>query len=255
MEPSIYVLRVTAGPEYQTHIPVAVNSPKPLVITTDAATIALTVHIKGHRPAPSPPRWPPRAGPTVSAAPPSGAYFATPSRATARYGLRFSLTPRRPLSASDVELGNDFDAPVRALLPPGFAAALRAVSSLVDPGLRGDPYADRPYLYGPLVSSANVMRVGNAAVSGEEGVKGSMELDLMEGAEGEEAEGVRRGAGVPEEAAARRKWFLDEEKRKAFTFEEGRTYDFDFGNSFLNFNGEVPREAEPRLTLHDQTTP
>jgi len=267
--PSKYGLRITAGPEYHKHVAVPVNSTQPLVITTDAATITLTVHIKDYRGAPAPAQssWP-RRGPinppssTPRSAPPNSAYFASAQHATARYGLRFSLTPHRPFAASDVELGNDFDAPVRALLPPGFAAALRVVSTVVDPGLRGDPYADRPYLYGPLVSSANVMRVGPAVMQKcEEGesrdTRGDggapMELDLTEGGEGQEAERVRREAGVPDEAAARRKWFLDAENKKGFTFEEGRTYDFDFFNGYLDFNGETLRlvRLTQELTLHD----
>jgi hypothetical protein len=245
MDPSRkYALRVTAGPEYGTHTPVPVNSGQPLTIATDAATVTLSVHIKSYR-APPQPRWPPGPGgpPTGNAnspPPADGDYFKTAAHASARYGLRFSLTPRRPLRGADVLLGNDFDAPVRALLPPGFGAALRVVGTLVDPGLEGDPYAERPFLYGALGSSANVLRfgpvVGGGAAQKEEG-RGAMELDLQEGAEGAEAQEERRRAGLPDGAAARRKWFLEGRNREGFVFEEGRRYDFDFFNGYLDFNG------------------
>jgi hypothetical protein len=257
---SKYRLRVTAGPEYDTHIAVSVNSTQPIVITTDIATITLSVHVKDYHGVPPPAAPTPPYGSSLTrgrfvaslpAAPraATSAYFTTAARTTARYGLRFAVRPRRALGADTLLLGNDFDAPIRALLPPGFGAALHLVKTLVDPGLEGDPYADRPYLYGPLVSSANVMRVG--AMAGSEGGEGSeggarwggasMELDLREGADGEEAERLRRKVGVPDEASARMKWFLDVENRRRFTLEAGRTYEFDFFNGYLDFNGEARR--------------
>ena len=42
---------------------------------------------------------------------------------------------------------------------------------------------------------------------------------------------------VPKDAAARKKWFLDEAKRKDWQFEAGRIYMGDFFNPYLNFNG------------------
>jgi hypothetical protein len=273
MDKSKYALRVTAGPEYRAHMPVPVNSAAPLVITTEAATVELTVHVRDYRAAPPPPSNPlaaprrrpfldgarstprgpapeakgsggaprPRGEAAATAGAAGGGYFATAGRASARYGLRFALTPRRALAAADVLLGNDFDAPVRALLPPGFAAALRAASALVDPGLAGDPYADRPFLYGPLASSANVLRVRSRQPEKgerwESGARGAvMELGLEEGADEGDGEAARRAAGVPDGAGARRKWFLDERNRDGFVFEAGRRYEFDFFNGYLDFN-------------------
>lgn len=103
---------------------------------------------------------------------------------------------------------------------------------VVDPGLDGDVYADKPYLYGPAASSVNVLHVGK----GEPGTAGL----VFE--EGGDEEGVRHRdeSGIPGDMAARKKWFLNEENRKAWKWEKGRTYGCDFFNPYLDFNGISP---------------
>ena len=41
---------------------------------------------------------------------------------------------------------------------------------------------------------------------------------------------------IPSDSAARKKFFLAESRRDAFTFEAGRLYQSDFGNPYLDFN-------------------
>ena len=214
-----YILSVTAGPTYTDQHPVPINTSTATHIASPAATTRLHVHIRDYRGLPA-------------SSPPTSAFFAAAPHARARYALRFRFTPRRPLRGADLVLGNDFDHPIRARLPPGTAQALQLVRWLVDPGLDGDVYADRPYLYGPLLSSVNVLRVGGGA--GEDEAVAVME-------EGAAAQGVaaREAAGIPGEAAARQKWFLAAERRAAFTFEAGTEYGCDFFNPYLDFNGTV----------------
>ncbi len=117
----------------------------------------------------------------------------------------------------------------------------------IDPGLDGDVYADRPYLYGPLVSSINTFRVGAKGPDGEgkgEGKGVGEEILGKEGQgmlfeEGGEGDGAayREGLGVPETDAARKKWFMVEENRKKWEFEQGRSFYGDFFNPYLDFNG------------------
>lgn len=57
----------------------------------------------------------------------------------------------------------------------------------------------------------------------------------------EEGKEIREELGIPETEAARKKHFLNEEKRKEFDWEEGRTYGCDFYNPYLDFNGTFPR--------------
>lgn len=137
--------------------------------------------------------------------------------------------------------GNDFENPIKDHLPPGFGGALRIVRWAIDPGLEGDVYAEKPYLYGPALSSINVMRVGEKGHGQQSHSKNNKETEedvVTEGADGEEAEKIRHNAGVPDDAAKRMKYFLTTDHRKNFTFEKGREYRFDFFNPYLDFNGK-----------------
>jgi len=116
-------------------------------------------------------------------------------------------------------------------LPPFFGAGLKVVKSTIDPGLEGDPYAEKPWLYGPLASSVNVMRIGSKGDT-KKGMAGVLE----EGGDGEDAAKIREEAGIPDRGPARMKFFLDKEKREKFEFEVGRRYEFDFYNGYLDFN-------------------
>ena len=67
---------------------------------------------------------------------------------------------------------------MRDRLPPGFNAALRLVKWAIDPGLDGDVYADRPFLYGPLLSSINMLRIGRKSeCTGKQKVEGHKEQE------------------------------------------------------------------------------
>ncbi len=63
------------------------------------------------------------------------------------------------------------------------------------------------------------------------------EVQVLEEGGDEDGRKERERLGVPPEAAARKKWFLDEEKRKGFVLEGGRAYRSDFFNPYLDFNG------------------
>lgn len=104
----------------------------------------------------------------------------------------------------------------------------------VDPGLDGDAYAEKPYLYGNALSSVNVLRVGGK--EGEVMVDGV--IGIEEGGEGG-GEEVRKELGVPATAGERKKWFLKGEEKERWVWEGGRVYWGDFFNGFLDFNGEV----------------
>jgi hypothetical protein len=108
----------------------------------------------------------------------------------------------------------------------------------IDPALDGDPYADKPYMYSPGLASWNYFRIGEKV----DPEKTDMTLNLHgemveEGADGSGAE-VRKSLQIPDDPGARKKYFLDEEARKKFVFEEGRIYFVDFGNPYLGFNGD-----------------
>ena len=119
-------------------------------------------------------------------------------------------------------------------------------------------YADQPYLYGPANSSVNTLHIGPKSSSstngaGENGSAKGGEGEVEVEANGEEHPGLifeeggdedgmehRREKGVPDGEAARKKHFLNEENRKAWEWEEGRSYGCDFFNPYLDFNGMSP---------------
>ncbi|KAH9219187.1 hypothetical protein DL95DRAFT_359351 [Leptodontidium sp. 2 PMI_412] len=230
-----YILQVTTGSEYdvKTHKIVPVNQSTPVIIDTEHITVDLNVRIQSYRGLPH-------------SSPSTSPYFSLPphDKSQDQYSIAFRFTPKKAINGDDLVFGNDFDHPIRDRLPPGFNTAFRIVKWVVDPGLDGDVYADKPYLYGPAASSVNRLFVGPK--TGGEGVKeeegggegiGYHEAGLVfeEGGD-EEGMDVRMEKGVPETEAARKKHFLVEEKRKEWEWEEGRVYGCDFYNPYLDFN-------------------
>ena len=223
-----FVLRVTAGPEYDpsTHITVPVNTRQRTQISNDHVDASVSVNIQGYR------GFPHGSSNTSS-------YFETTAHKTDLYNISFSFVLKNSVSGNDIVFGNDFDHPVRDRLPPGFSTAFNIVRWMIDPGLEGDPYADEPYLYGPLLSSINVLEIGQKAE--EKGYMSTEEEDdfvLEEGAVGSGRQ-VREKGWVPHLAKDRKKYYLTESNRKDFTFEAGREYKCDFFNPYLDFNGRV----------------
>jgi hypothetical protein len=187
--------------------------------------------------------------------PSTSPYFSTPQHPYDRYSISFSFTPKDDISGDDLVFGNDFDHPIRDRLPPLFDKAFGIVKWWIDPGLDGDVYGDEPYLYGPLLSSINVLRIcGKEGEDSEEpkpDVRAEDSADEVAMAESQEketsvdvyeegAEGsgssVREKQSIPGHPPARQKFFLTEANRKSFTFEGGREYRCDFFNPYLDFN-------------------
>jgi hypothetical protein len=133
------------------------------------------------------------------------------------------------ISGHDLQFGNDFDRPIRDRLPPGFSYAMNIVKWWIDPGLDGDPYADRPYLYGPALSSFNTVHIGPGE---HDAKKGGLVFD-----EGGDEEGMltRRGFGAPDGARERKKWALGDAAKATWVWEYGKTYCIDFFNAYLDF--------------------
>ena len=110
---------------------------------------------------------------------------------------------------------------------------------MIDPGLEGDLYADKPHLYGCALSSFNVLRVGNKLKEGKklEAEEGQGDKVVEEGGDGDGVE-FRKSREVPEDAGKRKSWFLGRGKPETWEWEEGRIYEGDFFNPYLDFNGE-----------------
>lgn len=153
----------------------------------------------------------------------------------------FKLSIGSDIPGDELLFGNDFDHSIAHNLPPGFNAALRMVRWTIDPGLDGDVYAETPYLYGPLLSSINSLYVAMGSNSESFVKSGDENSHAQMPVEGGDEQGMtmRKEHGVPDDSARRMKHFLDEHKRKAWTFEGGREYHCDFFNPYLDFNGEL----------------
>ncbi|PBP20061.1 hypothetical protein BUE80_DR009122 [Diplocarpon rosae] len=234
-----YVLQVTAGSAYDitTHQIVPVNDAKSVTIDTEHINVDLNVRIQSYRGLPK----------TSSTTSP---YFDLPphDKNQDQYSIAFRFTPKSTINGDDLVFGNDFDHPIRDRLPPGFNTAFRIVKWVIDPGLDGDVYADQPYLYGPTASSVNRLHVGSKGGKQEIG-EHDAGLVFEEGGDEEGLE-VRKGQGVPDTEAARKKHFLQEDKRKEWEWEEGRVYGCDFYNPYLDFNSlfPLPSNELARLT-------
>jgi hypothetical protein len=250
-----YMLRVTAGPGYglREHTEVPVNKSSPVQICSKYIDAEVNVRLQNYRGLPCDS---PSTAPYFTAEPhasngdqysiafrftlkdPAGDPQSQPlspassqSSPTAPDGDRDDSdadTPRG-VSGSDLQFGNDFDRPIRDRLPPGFGTALKIVRWWVDPGLEGDAYADRPHLYGPALSSLNIIRVGAAGPGNGDEVE-------EEGAADEEGERERRDAGMPDRPKERMKWALGREVRERWVWRFGRTYGVDFFNPYLDFS-------------------
>ncbi|KAK2034084.1 DUF1769-domain-containing protein [Colletotrichum zoysiae] len=226
-----YILRVTAGPSYNldSQVEVPVNQAQPTTITSDLADVELNVRVQNYAGLP-------RNSPSTSP------YFSTESHATNndQYSISFRFTPKKPadgssssvdegISAENLQFGNDFDHPIRDRLPPGFNTALNIVKWWIDPGLDGDAYADVPHLYGPALSSFNIIHVGAGVHDKDRGG-----LWFEEGGDEAGLE-AREKIGAPATAKERMKWALRKESKENWVFEYGKTYGMDFFNPYLDF--------------------
>jgi hypothetical protein len=236
-----YKLRVTAGLSYDTttHVLVPVNAPETLHLNSEHMLLSLAVRIKNFTGVPA-------------SSPSTSPYFNHPLHKSDQYSIAFSFIPKVDLPGNDLIFGNNFDRPIRDRLPPGFNQAFKIAKWFVDPGLEGDPYSDKPYLYGPALSSWNILKIGEKIFEPEEqqpkaqrdgdpdawripNAESFHEIIVEEGAEGSGAE-VRSSLAIPPDSSGRKKHLLTQMHRENFTFEAGRLYQSDFGNPFLDFN-------------------
>ena len=229
-----YRLLVTAGPAYDpsTHKTVQVNGSDELTFESEHLVISIAVRLKHFTGFPD-------------SSPETCAYFQHPLHTGDLYSIAFSFIPKVNIPGSDLVFGNDFDRPIKDRLPPGFNQAFKIVKWWIDPGLEGDVYADKPYLYGPALSSWNVLRIGDKVIEKPESAEKEAwklpnaetwhETVIEEGGEGTGTD-VWAKESIPADSAGRKKHFLTEANRDAFIFEAGRLHQADFGNQYLDFN-------------------
>ncbi|KEZ42308.1 Uncharacterized protein SAPIO_CDS6177 [Scedosporium apiospermum] len=237
-----YILKVTAGPGYDTadHVSVPVNDASTVKISSELADVELNVRIQNY-------------GGLPRGSDKTSSYFSTePHKANNdQYSICLRFTPKKPegssergISGEDLQFGNDFDHPIRDHLPPGFQTALNIVKWLIDPGLEGDAYADAPYLFGPALSSFNTIYCGRGSEDAEKGG-----LVFEEGGDEKGGSKGREEVGAPGTGKERMKWALKAENKKAWVWEFGRTYGLDFFNPYLDFERFALRLPGFRLSI------
>lgn len=222
-DPKKYQLQVTIGTSYDatTHQLVPVNTETPVELHSDRLDARVNVRIQNYRGLPT-------------GSPSTSVYFENPPHKSDLYSIAFDFKLKQSIPGNELVFGNDFEHAIKDHLPPGFSAALRVVKWTIDPGLDGDIYAEKPYLYGPLASSINQLWVGDK-VDGEGLPKHDDQKALQEGGS-ESGTKIREEKKVPSAGSARMKHFLTEAHRKDWTFEAAREYRCDFYNPYLDFN-------------------
>ncbi|OCL13138.1 DUF1769-domain-containing protein [Glonium stellatum] len=224
-----YLLQVTAGPSYDpsTHKVVNVNSDEAIFVENDLMACWIKVRIRDYHGLPK-------------SSPSTSEYFSHPTHQSDRYSIDYSFVPKKPIPGQDVVMGFDFDRPIRDRLPPGFKTAMKIVTTILDPGIYSDPYSDKPYLYGPALSSFFAFRIGEHVTEtpAEQQFAIALKKDragvIVEGADGS-GEKIREKHSLPIRPEKRRKNFLKKDKIESFEFEEGRLYQADFFNPYLDF--------------------
>ncbi|KAJ1561769.1 hypothetical protein HK096_003397, partial [Nowakowskiella sp. JEL0078] len=155
-------------------------------------------------------------------------------RTNALFSIQFDLIFKTPINGDDLILGNDFDSKLR--LPPGSNLALSIVKYFIDPGLEADISSERPWAFGPALSSVNIIK--STPIQNSDGNQ-----DLIQHPESFPTieipviESLKSTSMSFTQEAVRRKWFLTKSNRKAFDFAmNSQMYSFDFFNGYLDFN-------------------
>lgn len=110
-------------------------------------------------------------------------------------------------------------------------------------------YADKPWIYGRVLSSMNAIKVKGPGTPPPSEI-GTADEEMIEETEVEPSP-VEDGnevmeedttaistptLSIPQTAAGRRKFFLEDAKKKEVSFQRGYTYGFDFFGPWLDFN-------------------
>ncbi|CAN6655920.1 hypothetical protein TRVA0_028S01398 [Trichomonascus vanleenenianus] len=132
-----------------------------------------------------------------------------------QFSIQLLVTFGEDVNGDDLLWGNDFDKPIRDILPYGFSIGYQIMKRCIDPSIDGDAYADEPFLYGKVLSSMSYVRVE------EDEWPGLLDSDDI------------RVEDVPQDPLDRSKYFLIENNRKEFTFKAGNTHAFEFSTKYI----------------------
>ncbi|CAG8447193.1 8310_t:CDS:2 [Diversispora eburnea] len=130
-------------------------------------------------------------------------------------------------TADNIIFGNDFDRKIN--LPPISRLGLK-IMKWIDPCLETDIYNDKPWAYSPLLYTVNVLRVEYDELTSDH----NNYLPPWPSYDGRHIkEGIINSS---DNVSKRKKYFSSEENRKKFEINENQVWNFDFCNSYIDFN-------------------
>lgn len=213
----VHRILVSAQTEYNgPKTSVDVNSTKPLKLSTPDYDVFVIVRVKDY------------ANDEVDHEDHTAAleYFKDEKHKNDTFSVQFVVTFKKDVKGNQLKWGNDWDKPIRDMLPWGFSAAFSVFKYTIDPGVEGDVYADKPWIYGALLSSINSME----------------KID-----KGTAPDSITGPIDEPD-SSARYKKYLVKENLDSFTFRAGETYAFDFSNPYLDMS-TTPKIKMPGFTF------
>jgi hypothetical protein len=211
-----YFIQVSASPSYNhTHAKqVVINGPACSV----SKNLSVAVRIKEYQGLPT-------------NSPPTSPYFTDSAHTKDTYSIAVSWIPEADITANDLVWGIELVNPIRDHIPKRFiTTAFEIVKGFVDPSLKCDPYADQPWLNGPILCSTAI----TFSIGPQKPTSCVLPPILAEGSIPDDAP-IRSTLNIPTTESQRRKHFADEQNRKAFVFEKGRCYAFDFHNGYIDW--------------------
>ncbi|KAB5594720.1 hypothetical protein CTheo_1867 [Ceratobasidium theobromae] len=155
-------------------------------------------------------------------------YFSDPSRATRTWSIRIQGRFLQEINGNDVLFGNIFDRPLN--LPWGFSAALNLVQ-YIDPTLEHDLSGDSPWALSPLLSTMPFLqrtRLVDDALAPTSIPHTPLAREQSEPA-------LAPALQNESSPKARRKYFENQENRKAVTLGPRDLIQADFVHGYLQF--------------------
>ncbi|KAA8913751.1 hypothetical protein FN846DRAFT_58689 [Sphaerosporella brunnea] len=213
-----YKLHILAGPNTSTLKPTTANPPASDPPTRISPTTSIRIHIRSRRTSAT--------GSGGGGGSSGSSYFSAPAHASTLFSITYTFAPAHDIGGDELVLANTFARPIRAQLPYFFPAAWAALRRFVDPAIDGDCYADAPEVFGPVLASVNFLDC--EPEEEEEGGQPAAAAAVV----------VHENCpkDVPKPAEARRRWFLDPERRKNWRWRRGHVYRWDFCNALMDFN-------------------
>ncbi|CAG8537004.1 17932_t:CDS:2 [Cetraspora pellucida] len=134
-------------------------------------------------------------------------------------------------TADDILFGNDFDCKINL---PAISWLGLKILEWIDPALEADIYSDKPWAYSPLLFTTNSARV----------VQDSNDCNDLPPWPSPNGEHLKDdtiydpiiGSLVATDVTSRKQYFSSKENRMNFKITEDQVWDFDFFNSYIDFN-------------------